>query len=117
MPLLSSDWPRRALRLPRQDQPWVVRITNVRFVRTMNVPAAKTTPPPGEEAPSSRVLLVPWFGLSTTFHAEPSHWRVMVCSRPPWVKSSVLPTAHTSVGEFAVTPVRKLFPLVEGSGF
>src|SRR5439155_24648761 len=41
----------------------------------------------------------------------------MVCSRPPCVKSSVLPTAHTSVGEFAVTPVRKLFPLVDGSGF
>src|SRR5438552_8265169 len=41
----------------------------------------------------------------------------MVCSRPPCVKSSVLPTAHTSVGEMAVTPVRKLFPFVEGSGF
>src|SRR2546427_599658 len=41
----------------------------------------------------------------------------MVCSRPPSVKSSVLPTAQTSLGETAVTPVMKLFPLVVGKGF
>src|SRR5438094_316076 len=41
----------------------------------------------------------------------------MVCSRPPSVKSSVLPTAQTSLAETAVTPVRKLFPFVVGNGF
>src|SRR6266508_810685 len=41
----------------------------------------------------------------------------MVCSRPPSVKSRVLPTAQTSSAETAVTPVRKLFPFVVGKGF
>src|SRR5947209_3709532 len=41
----------------------------------------------------------------------------MVCSRPPSVKSSVLPTAQTSLADTAVTPVRKLFPFVVGNGF
>ena len=33
------------------------------------------------------------------------------------MKSSVAPTAQTSLCERAVTPVRKLFPFDEGSGF
>src|SRR5437588_567300 len=41
----------------------------------------------------------------------------MVCSSSPRVKSSVLPTAHTSFPASDVTPVRKLFPFVDGSGF